>query len=68
MTTMTGSSFRKILCGVVWAALSLVGSGARADIISLTGAVVYDGANDGYGWTSSTILSGSYLIHYKTLR
>jgi hypothetical protein len=34
---------------------------ARASTMSLDGAVVYDGANDGYGWTSSTVPGGYRL-------
>ena len=34
---------------------------AQASAVSLDGAVVYDGANDGYGWTSSTVPGGYRL-------
>jgi hypothetical protein len=44
------------------AAMSVfLGAEARAGSISLTGAVVYDGANDGIGWTSSTVPGGYRL-------
>jgi hypothetical protein len=40
-----------------------VAGAANAHSVSLTGAVVYDGANDFYGWTSSTVPGYGYRLY-----